>query len=423
MRRLISILVIGMVLVCQPVFAQGDIPESDIQIRLQLVVDGLTLPVALAAPADGSGRLFIAQQTGEILVWHRGRLLKRPLLDISDRMVNVQHRYDERGLLGIALHPEFNDNGRFFVYYSAPTRPDAPPDTDHTGHISEFRISQQNPNVMDPDSERILLQVDEPFGNHNGGQLEFGPDGYLYIGLGDGGDHGDPFGNAQNTHSLLGKILRIDVDQGDPYAIPPDNPAAMGRPEIYAFGLRNPFRFSFDEPSGLLIAGDVGESRWEEINLIYKGMNYGWNIREGYDCFNFNQFTEPLLTCPDKNGSSRLIGPVMAYDHANGLSVIGGYVYRGYTIPELRGMYVFADWSPYQSIITSSSEIFAAPIEGDSAWEMEELQLVDEHGTPILRNFMINSWGQDAKNELYLLTQAGAEGLFKDGALYKVVQA
>ncbi len=392
------------------VFAQGEIPESEIQISLQVVADGLTLPVAMAAPEDGTGRLFIAQQTGEIRVWFRGKLLPRPLLDVSDRMVNVQHRYDERGLLGITLHPDFVDNGRFYVYYSAPTRPHAPPETDHTGHISEFRISSQNPNVADPDSERILLQVDEPFGNHNGGQLAFGPDGLLYIGLGDGGDHGDPLGNAQNPDSLLGKIIRLDVENG-------------GDPEIYAYGLRNPFRFSFDEESGLLIAGDVGESRWEEINLIYQGINYGWNIREGYECFNPDNFSQPLRGCPTKNGETRLIGPVMAYDHNTGLSVIGGYVYRGYQIPELRGMYLFADWSPYQSIITSSSEIFAAPIEGDSAWEMEELQLVDETGRPILRNFMIHSWGEDAKGELYLLTQAGAEGLFKDGVLYKVVRA
>ncbi|MBZ0310409.1 MAG: PQQ-dependent sugar dehydrogenase, partial [Anaerolineae bacterium] len=221
------------------VFAQEEIPESEIQISLQVVADGLTLPVAMAAPEDGTGRLFIAQQTGEILVWFRGKVLPRPLLDVSDRMVNVQHRYDERGLLGIALHPNFVDNGRFYVYYSAPTRPDALPETDHTGHISEFRISSQNPNVADPDSERILLYVDEPFGNHNGGQLAFGPEGLLYIGLGDGGDHGDPFGNAQNLDSLLGKIIRLEVEKG-------------GDPEIYAYGLRNPFRFSFDEESGLL---------------------------------------------------------------------------------------------------------------------------------------------------------------------------
>lgn len=398
-----------------------DIPQSDIQISLALIEDGLTLPIALAAPRDG--RLFIAQQTGEIWVIRNGERLREPLLNLRDRMMNVQHRYDERGLLGMALHPEFATNGKFYVYYSAPLVPISNPDGDHTARISEFTISPDNPNRADPNTERYIFQTDEPFGNHNGGQLAFGWDGYLYIGLGDGGDHGDPFDLAQNLDSYMGKILRIDVNSGDLYGIPPDNPFINGGglPEIYAYGLRNPFRFSFDAPSRLMIAGDVGQNQWEEINLIYKGVNYGWSVREGYACFNEQDFEKPLPRCNLGSGSRRIIDPVMAYDHSVGISVIGGYVYRGYRMPDLYGWYIFAEWSSYNTIITSTSGIFAAPIEGENRWQMEELQLVDENGAPLLRNFLIHSWGQDAKGELYLLTQAGTGDMFKDGALYKVV--
>ncbi len=423
MRKFFLVLLLFM-LIFPSINAQDmDIPESDIVIQLELVEDGLTLPLALAAPEDGSGRLFVAQQTGEIWVIDRnGERLPRPLLTLYHRMVNVQYRYDERGLLGFALHPDFADNGKFYVHFSGLTREGAPEHTDHTAYISEFTLHKNNPNRADPASEKIILMIDQPYGNHNGGQLAFGWDGYLYIGLGDGGDHGDPYNLAQHRDYPHGKILRIDVDHGDPYAIPPDNPFVNGggRPEIYALGLRNPFRFSFDERSQLLIAGDVGESRWEEINLIYKGVNYGWNIKEGYECFNKVEFSEPLRRCPVPDGT-RLIGPVMAYDHTIGISVIGGFVYRGYQIPDLYGWYIFAEWSSAQTIITSTSGIFAAPVEGDHAWQMEELRLVDENGAPLLRNFLIHSLGQDAKGELYLLTQGAVGDMFKDGKLYKIV--
>lgn len=244
-------------------------PTAPERVGLELVAGGFTMPVALASPADGTGRLFVADLPGVIQVIDAGGLLlDEPFLDITDRVVGLRPGYDERGLLGLAFHPEFAENGRFFVYYSAPLRAGAPRGWDHTSRISEFAVSAGDENQADPGSERVILEVDQPQSNHNGGSIAFGPDGYLYIPLGDGGGARDvgpgrpPGGNGQDVETLLGKILRIDIDGPEPYRIPADNPLVgkPGRDEIYAYGLRNPWRMTFDSGGEhRLFAADAGQ--------------------------------------------------------------------------------------------------------------------------------------------------------------------
>ena len=291
------------------------------------------------------------------------------VLDISDR---VSSRRSEEGLLGLALYP--NDAGRMYVYYSA-----ADP---RRSVVSRFAMSPDGSGA-DPDSELVVLEVEQPFANHNGGQIAFGPDGYLYVGLGDGGSAGDPLGSGQDTSSLLGAILRIDVSQSapaSPYVIPPDNPfvAGGGRGEIWAYGLRNPWRFSFDRDTGELWAGDVGQNRWEEIDLIERGGNYGWNVLEGNHCFGARD-CDPAGTVP----------PVWEYSlDGQPCSVIGGYVYRGSAIPWLRGVYVYGDFC--------SGEVFGLRYADGR---------VVEHGQLADTGLRIMSFGEDNDGELYLLSQ------------------
>jgi uncharacterized membrane protein YozB (DUF420 family)/glucose/arabinose dehydrogenase len=285
------------------------------------------LPLFLAAPPDGTDRVFVAEQDGR--VW---RFDNRPdaaekslVLDISKEVRRV---HNEEGLLGLAFHPKFKENGRMYIHYSAgnPRR----------NVLSFFRLDRRR-ETADPASEEIVLEVEQPYGNHNGGMIAFGPDGYLYVALGDGGAAGDPHGHGQSKKSLLGKILRLDADRRSPglaYAVPPDNPFA-GRPgargEIWALGLRNPWRFSFDRETGALWAGDVGQDKWEEINIVKKGGNYGWNCREGRHAFK---------PCPPAD----FIEPAAEHGREEAQSVTGGYVYRGKKIPWLAGRYVYGDF-------------------------------------------------------------------------------
>lgn len=408
----------------------------DVRAALNLIADGFVSPVALADAGDG--RLFIVDQIGVVYVLDSaGSRLPQPLIDVRSRMVDIDENYDERGLLGIALHPDFAANGRFFLYYSAPLRPNAPSDWDHTGVISEFSISADDPNRADLASERVILQVDEPQTNHNGGQLAFGPDGYLYIGLGDGGNANDigtghpPEGNGQARDNLLGTIVRLDVGAASspsaaPYSIPADNPfvGQAGLPEIYAYGFRNPFRFSFDlAGDGALYVGDVGQDYIEEIDRVVKGGNYGWPVREATTCFNKTAVTQPLETCATQSAyGDTFLDPVVEYRRDFGRSVIGGYVYRGAALPELYGRYLFVDWVSNNEI--GNNQIYYADILPPEAglWELISVPLTRPDGSA-LPSFYTLSFGQDASGEMYVLTADYYNPVGSSGKVYKIVPA
>lgn len=340
-------------------------------VRLVLVASGLDQPVGLASP-PGDPRLFVVEQGGRIRVIAGGRLLPQPFLDVSDRI----SKGGERGLLGLAFHPDFARNGAFFVNW-----------TDRDGHtrVMRFRAGRDS-NRADPASMRPVLFVEQPFANHNGGCLAFGPDGKLYVGMGDGGSGGDPRGYAQNLGSLLGKLLRLDVDRGVPYAIPADNPfrrRAGARGEIWALGLRNPWRFSFDRATGDLWIGDVGQNRWEEVHHASSatpGINYGWNLMEGLHPFQRRDVPSAGLTAP-----------ILEYSHDEGCSITGGYVYRGRSVPALRGAYVFSDYC--RGWIRSFRRV-----------EGRATDLVEWNVGP---TGAVTSFGEDAAGELYVLLMDG----------------
>ncbi len=407
---------------------------ADLFVNLELVASGLTAPINLADPDDGSGRLFIADQIGLIrILTADGVLLPQPLLDLRARLVTLEPGYDERGLLGFVLHPDFAAPGTagaglFYVYYSAPRSDGTPADYNHTGRLSAFRISAADPNQADPASELPILEIPQPQFNHNGGQLAFGPDGYLYLGLGDGGAQNDSGlghsdgGNGQNAYALLGSILRLDVNSPAapqrPYAIPPDNPfpdGVAGAPVVFAYGFRNPFRFSFDAGgSHALIVADVGQNLYEEINLVHSGGNYGWRIREGYTCFNVNNADVPLADCPATGPAGEpLQPPIMVYDHSEGRSVIGGYVYRGGDVPALSGRYVFGDW---QYDAQGRLVLFTGVPTAAGDWVRSSLT-AGAGSTGLAPFTYLLAFGQDANLSLYAFT---SEALGPDGSTGKV---
>lgn len=335
-------------------------------------------PLDLQYPGDGSGRLFVVERPGVIHVFENDSSV-----DNSSVFLDIQNRVDdggqEEGLLGLAFHPDYENNGYFYVNYTAGN-------PDRTV-ISRFRVSD-NPDEADANSETEILTFPQPFSNHNGGQLAFGPDGYLYIAVGDGGGAGDPNDNGQDRTTLLGSILRIDVDSqenGNNYGIPSDNPYAGNeegyREEIFAYGLRNPWRFSFDADNGDIWAGDVGQNSYEEIDIIEAGNNYGWNIMEGTHCF------EPPSGC-DQSG---LAMPVWEYGRGEGISVTGGFVYRGPSQESLTGWYVYGDFG--------SGKIWA--LDASSPDDPENIELVDT-------DHSISSFGVDAENELYIVGFGGS---------------
>ncbi len=347
-------------------------PPASTELTLEPLVGGLESPVYLTAP-PGDARLFVVEQPGRIQIVDGGTLLAAPFLDISRRVSYG----GERGLLGLAFPADYASRGQFFVHYS---------DLNGDTRVSRFSTSA-DPDVADPDSEDVYLQVSQPFSNHNGGQIEFGPDGMLYIGLGDGGSGGDPLNAGQDLSSLLGTILRIDVSSDPPYRVPANNPfvtTAGARPEIWAWGLRNPWRFSFDALGGFLYIGDVGQNRLEEINaraLDEPGVNYGWRIREGDSCFNAS-------TCSGQG----LVDPVLSYPHGEGCSVTGGYVYRGSQLPALSGRYVYGDFC--------SGWLRSFQLRDGSAEDGQTLD-VGTVGS-------LSSFGVDGAGELYVLSLDGS---------------
>lgn len=348
-----------------------DPPEPSADVAVEVVVSGLSNPLYLTAP-PGDSRLFAVEQPGRIRVIEDGSLLASPFLDLTAQVQSG----GERGLLSLAFHPDYASNGFFYVNYT-----DANGDT----RVERYGVSN-DPNVADPGSGVLVLSVDQPFGNHNGGLLAFGPDGMLYIGMGDGGSAGDPQGHGQNRGTLLGALLRIDVDSGDPYGIPPDNPFAgsqTDRQEIWAYGLRNPWRFAFDPVDGRLYVADVGQNQWEEVDVVDAGeggLNYGWNVMEGAHCFE-----------SDPCDASGLVLPALEYSHSQGCSITGGYVYRGTELSGLSGHYFYAD---YCGGWVRSFRFSDGGVTDEREWEVGDV------GRPL-------SFGVDDGGELYLLSDNG----------------
>jgi glucose/arabinose dehydrogenase len=361
-----------------PTSSESPPPIDEVSLELAPFISGLEAPLYLTHAGDGTGQMYLVEQGGLILLAETdGTLHDDPFLDIQDRVLAG----GERGLLGLAFHPEYEVNGRFFVDY-----------TDENGDTVIAEYQRDSAVRANPDSERLLLRINQPYSNHNGGQVAFGPDGLLYIGMGDGGSGGDPHNFGQRTDTLLGKILRIDVDgsaEGRPYGIPADNPFADGqdgRAEIWALGLRNPWRFSFDRETGDLFIADVGQNYLEEIDATPSGegagANYGWRVMEASDCFE----TEGC----DQSG---LVLPVAEYSHDLGCSVTGGYVYRGGEWPALEGVYLYADYC--------TGRIWS--IRADDALRAEAAP-VEELDTDLL----VSSFGEVEAGELYVTDHHGA---------------
>lgn len=409
-------------------------------ITLELVASGFVSPIALASPDDGTERLFVADQIGLIYaISPTAGALATPLLDLRTQLDVLATEDEERGLLGLALHPEFADNRLFYVCYNTPPSNDAPAGSATELRVSEFSVFEQFPSQADINSERVLLRTAKPQTNHNGGQIAFGPDGFLYIGIGDGGgaDDGDAghtaiIGNAQDTSNLLGAILRIDVDSGNPYGIPANNPLISDNDaldEIYAYGLRNPWRFSFDVTPGgrtRLFVGDVGQELFEEIDLVTRGGNYGWRIKEATSCFDPITPATPLVFCEDQGpDGSELRDPILEYGHTDGAgqavgtAVIGGYGYRGVTVAKLHGAYVFGDYST--SADTPDGTIFAATEAEDGTWSFDELAIAGSV-TGRLGRYVLG-FGRDAAGELYVLTRASAALTGTTGAVHRITAA
>ena len=346
-------------------------------VKLTTVASGFELPVYLTHAGDGSGRLFLVERTGRIWALKDGWRAPRPFLDLSDLITELDFTplTQEQGLLGLAFHPQFSSNGYLYVHY-----------TDQAGAVvvARYEVESENHGSADAESAKLIFTLPQPFKAHNGGQLAFGPDGYLYISLGDGGDANDQLDAGQNLQMLLATIIRIDVDSGDPYAIPPDNPF-VGDPaaldEIWAYGLRNPWRFSFDRATGDLYISDVGQHTWEEFNFQKAdspgGENYGWAAYEG---------SRPFKGGPAPNHAA----PFYEYDHSLGCAAIGGYVYRGAAIPDLQAVYISGDWC--------SGRIFASWRDHELEWHTLEMTRAE---------LAVNSFGEDEAGEIYLVDNDG----------------
>ncbi len=364
-------------------------PDTPLAIKATRAFPELKIfrPVLLTHAGDGTNRLFVASQKGKIHVFPNQADVEETdvFLDWEKKTIYQDKEFEE-GVLGLAFHPKFKTNGEFFVYYT---------EVPHISVISRFRVSKSNPNQADPASEEQILRIPQPYWNHNGGTIAFGPDGFLYIGLGDGGAGNDPHKNGQNVNTVLGKILRIDVDHkeaGKKYAIPKDNPfagKADHAPEIYALGIRNTWRMSFDRANGTLWQADVGQDFWEEINIITKGGNYGWNLREG-----MHKFKDGSDALPE------LIEPVWEYHHSIGKSITGGVVYRGKKLPELAGCYLYGDFV--------SGKLWALKYD-DKAKKVTANYILQGDNLPIM------TYGEDEAGEVYFTTPFGQIFTFAKG--------
>jgi glucose/arabinose dehydrogenase len=416
--------------------------------NLKLIADNLVAPLSVVEPPDDSKRLFIVDQSGKVwIIPSGGTILSTPFLDITSKLVSLNASYDERGLLSIAFHPNFKTNGKFYIFYTAPPRAGGPQpgvNWNSLTRISEFKVSSSNANVADLSSERILIEADHPQLNHNGGTIAFGPDGYLYISIGDGGAADDNApghvadwyttnagGNAQNVAAnLMGKISRIDVNSGSPYAIPADNPYASSstaKKEIYAFGFRNPYRFSFDMGGDhALYVGDAGQSLYEEVDRVTKGGNYGWNVKEGMICFSTDNDKLVRPSCPSVDSAGNpLLDPILQMKNKSNpdgdgdwVVVIGGNVYRGSALPQFKGQYIFGNYS--NSLTSPQGELYVATPASSGSWSFEDLKPKDY---PDNLGYYIKGFGQDQAGEMYV-TVSGVQGVSGNtGKVFKLVPA
>ena len=464
-------------------------------IGLELVAENFTSPLALTAPDDETGRIFVVDQIG--VVWAvdaNGTTLPEPFLDLRENLVGLNPTYDERGLLGFTFHPNFSENGKVYAFYSAPLREGAPEDWNCTNHISEFQVDPEDPNRVNLTSEKVLMYIDKPYHNHNGGPIAFSPaDGYLYVALGDAGrandvgnGHTPGIGNAQDLTKIYGKVLRIDVDNvtdgnqtenmtgtvnqtenmtvnrtanppeptwttfaGSLYGIPADNPFAENQteiletyaydsvpPEIYAYGLRNPAFMSFDSGgNNSLFVADAGQNLFEEVDVVYNGGNYGWNIREGTHCFDPNATTAPPESC-NTTGllGEPLIGPIFEGGRDLGIVVVGGNVYRGTALPDLEGQYIFGYWSDSRTVgngtllAATPPEGWTAPesaenltVEANAMWEVQTVNITGSENETL--GMFLRGFGEDANQDLYVLTNdvGGPDNATSTGRVWKVV--
>ena len=426
----------------------GVLPAAAQNLAVQLVAEGMTAPVHLEEPGDGSGRRFVVQQDGLVRVLlPDNRIAGEPFLDLRRLLLPLEDRFEERGLLGFALHPHFARNGRVFATYSAPLRPAAPQGWNHTRRVSEFTARPGDLSRIDPASERVLLELDWPSRKHNGGALAFGPDGHLYIGFGDGGvSHGigkevlwEAFNVpaaalgwdtlAQDTESLFGKVLRIDVDRGFPgYAVPRDNPFAAGggRREVFAWGFRNPFRLAFDRADGSFYVTAVAETLWEAAYRVSRPGNYGWPLREGTRCVDRLRPREPPAACPTRDAAgNRIELPVLEYPNMQashpetrlgirgvGTAITGAVLYRGRAIPALAGRLVVSDWSA--DFKKPSGQIFVGERAGKEGalWPYRKALQLDSR---------IIGLAQDGAGEIYVLTNETLGPYGATGKIHRLV--
>ncbi|MCC6425950.1 MAG: PQQ-dependent sugar dehydrogenase [Phycisphaerales bacterium] len=434
LRRARGVIAIGCVAATASFADAQPIPYGDLRIDLAEVATGFAAAIQVTHANDGSGRLFVVDQIGKVWVVKNGAVLATPFLQISPpELVNVVGGYDERGLLGIAFHPDYANNGRVFVRYSKPrTGVSGEPCFGssrgcHTEVLAEYHANP-GADVVDGAAAKVILAIDKPQFNHNSGAIAFGPDGYLYMGMGDGGgahdgladnppSHG-PFGNGQNINTLMGKMLRLDVDTGSPYGIPADNPfvGVDGADEIFAYGFRNPFYFSFDDgPGGTgdLWLGEVGQNLYEEIDIVVKGGNYGWVIKEGFHCFNPFNPNIPPTNCDDAG----MIDPIAEYDHTNGgIAILGGFVYRASQFPGLQGMYIFGDFS--SNFTANTGHLFYI----DTNHEHMTILRPRLHGTTEELGLTVKGTGRGGDGEIYICTGTTLGPSGSTGSIHVVTQ-
>lgn len=391
----------------------GDSLRDTLHVRLVQIAGDLDIPIYVTNAGDGSNRLFVVLQKGEIVLLKNKMPMKEPFLDISDLVEDRLPGFSEMGLLGLAFHPRFLENGRFFVYYSHESNPDS---TGYTARLSEFKVSPEDPDKADPDSERIIMELNCEGYFVNGGHLAFGPDGMLYVGVGEGSGKYS-IGNAQDLNNLFGSILRIDIDHDQPYKVPADNPFLDSpSPEVWAYGFRNPYRFSFDPESGVLICGDVGNQLREEVNIVERGKNYGWPVYEG-TLLSENQTIDSIKTAP--------AFPLAEYNHEIGFgsAIVGCLVCKGKISANMKDKVILADWSGDMLYISDLRGKIPGKVVIDNlaAFSAAKREVYKDGDEEIIEpKYYVNSLGADEFGELYMVGQRGIGYNTRSGSLFQI---